>query len=108
MLVRCVGASAIPRFRKGFRMRFGLTAIFLGWVLGLPLQAQAHVRSCIEEADDHGSFTIFQAQRLCAGSLSTAPADCGNFAARYMPTEQAVSLCTYAQSDAPVQCASAA
>jgi hypothetical protein len=82
--------------------------VVLGWVLLLSLPAQAaHVPTCVEEADDHGPFSIFQAQRLCAGSFTTAPAFCGKLAAKYLTTEQAVSLCMYATSDAPVQCASA-
>ena len=61
----------------------------------------------MEEAE-RGWFSTFQADRLCAGSFSTAPADCGNLATHYLTTEQAVTLCTFAQSNAPINCASEA
>jgi hypothetical protein len=84
--------------------------VVLGCFLGMaPFSAQAaRPRTCVEQANDHGDFSIFQAQRLCAGAQTTAPADCGNLATRYFLTEQAVYLCTYAQSVTPVQCALAA
>lgn len=86
-------------------MRKGFVLLLL--IIGFPLHSQGATRSCVQEADEHGPFSIFQAQRLCAGTMTVVPALCGKLAARYLTTEQAVSLCTFATSTAPVQCASA-
>jgi hypothetical protein len=90
-------------------MRHALSFMGMVWVLGLSAAVQAaHLPTCVEYADEHGPFSIFQAQRLCQGSMTLAPADCGILAAKYLNTEQAISLCTYATSNEPVACAAAA
>src|SRR4051812_27488851 len=87
-------------------MRYVHVVSVIGLLGLMPLSANAaHPRTCVEEADEHGDFNVFQAQRLCAGAQSTSPALCGNLATHYFTTEQAVYLCVYAQSNSPVQCA---
>ncbi|HUP57995.1 MAG TPA: hypothetical protein VM598_11125 [Bdellovibrionota bacterium] len=74
--------------------------------LGLALApSDARAMSCFEYANEHGPFTYFQAQRLCAGSTSFAPAQCGIAAYPMFPTEHVVRLCNLAPSTAPVLCA---
>lgn len=84
--------------------------LFLAVLLSLPLSSAQgyHPHTCFEEADEYGDFNTFQAQRLCYGAMSTAPALCGRRATRYFTTEESVGLCIYAQSEMPVFCALAA
>jgi hypothetical protein len=84
-------------------MRYAYVLLCLMGIAPVSAMA-AHIRTCTEEAE-RGDFSYFQAQRICAGAQTTAPAICGNLATRYFTTEQSVFLCTYAQSNAPVNCA---